>query len=94
MAGTDVLTVYSRPDQEICRQITDDLLLRELLTDPLSYRVTVRDGIVTLRASRKLPPSATRSSVPCGRVVVARQYQGGLTHQPQQGLLTTRRSAR
>lgn len=63
VSRTDVLTVYSRPDQEICRQITGELLLRELLTDPLSYRVTVREGIVTLPASRKLPPSATRSSV-------------------------------
>jgi len=48
VSRTDVLTVYSRPDQEICRQITGDLLLRDFLTDPLSYRVTVQEGIVTL----------------------------------------------
>ena len=102
VSRTDVLTVYSRPDQEICRQITGELLLRELLTDRLSYRVTVREGIVTLRASRKTAAVGheivrahdLRIDYGDDRVVVARQYRGRQTHRRQQGLLTTRRSAR
>jgi len=47
VSRTDVLTVYNRPDQEIYHQITD-VIRQEFRTDPLSYRVTVQDGVVTL----------------------------------------------
>jgi len=47
VSRTDVLTVYNRPDKEICHLITD-VIRQEFRTDPLSYRVTVQDGVVTL----------------------------------------------
>jgi osmotically-inducible protein OsmY len=47
VSRTDVLTVYNRPDKEIYHQITD-VIRQEFRTDPLSYRVTVQDGVVTL----------------------------------------------
>jgi CBS domain-containing protein len=44
----DVLRVYSRPDEEIRRQVTEDLILGTFRCDPASFTVTVKDGIVTV----------------------------------------------
>jgi len=44
VSRTDVLSVFSRPDKEI----THDVMLSRFLTDPLPYRITVKDGVVTL----------------------------------------------
>ena len=48
ISRTDVLSVFSRPDEEIRHQITHDVMLSRFLTDPLSYQITVKDGVVTL----------------------------------------------
>jgi CBS domain-containing protein len=48
VSRTDVLSVFSRPDEEIRHQITHDVMLSRFLTDPLPYRITVKDGVVTL----------------------------------------------
>jgi CBS domain-containing protein len=48
ISRTDVLSVYSRPDEDIRREITGPLLLENFLVDPGTYQVTVKDGIVTL----------------------------------------------
>jgi CBS domain-containing protein len=48
VSRTDVLSVFSRPDEEIRHQITQDVLLDTYLTDPLRFRVTVKDGVVTI----------------------------------------------
>ena len=48
VSRTDVLSVFSRPDGEIRRQITHDVMLSRFLTNPQSYRITVKDGVVTL----------------------------------------------
>jgi CBS domain-containing protein len=48
VSRTDVLSVFSRPDEEIRHQITQDVLLSTYLTDPLRFRVTVKDGVVTI----------------------------------------------
>ena len=48
VSRTDVLSVFSRPDDEIHRQITQDVILSTYLTDPLRFRVTVKDGVVTI----------------------------------------------
>jgi CBS domain-containing protein len=45
---SDVLSVYSRPDAEIRRQVTQDLILGTFLCDPDKFTVTVKDGIVTI----------------------------------------------
>jgi CBS domain-containing protein len=51
ISRTDVLAVFDRPDEEICREITDQVILRELLEDPRQFAVTVRAGVVTVRGA-------------------------------------------
>jgi hypothetical protein len=48
---SDVLSVYNRPDAEIQREITADLILGKLLCDPVKFTVTVKDGIVTIEGT-------------------------------------------
>ena len=48
---TDVLSVYSRPDAAIQRQVTQDLILGTFLCDPYEFTVTVKDGIVTIEGA-------------------------------------------
>jgi CBS-domain-containing membrane protein len=45
---SDVLSVYGRPDADIQREITQDIILGSFLCDPASFTVTVKDGIVTI----------------------------------------------
>jgi CBS domain-containing protein len=48
VARCDVLSVYSRPDSDIQREITEKVLLDTLLVDPVRFTVNVRDGQVTI----------------------------------------------
>jgi CBS domain-containing protein len=48
VSQVDVLGIFSRPDQEIRRDVTDRLLGQGFPMDPERLQVTVRDGIVTL----------------------------------------------
>lgn len=48
---SDVLSVYSRPDADIQREITQDLILCTFLCDPGRFTVTVKDGIVTIEGT-------------------------------------------
>jgi len=48
---SDVLSVFSRPDEDIRREITQDVILDGFFTDPARFAVTVKDGIVTLAGS-------------------------------------------
>jgi CBS domain-containing protein len=48
---SDVLSVYSRPDPDIQREITQDLILCTFLCDPGRFTVTVKDGIVTIEGT-------------------------------------------
>jgi CBS-domain-containing membrane protein len=48
---TDVLSVYGRPDADIHRQITEDLIVGTFGCDPGQFTVTVRDGIATIEGS-------------------------------------------
>ncbi len=52
---SDVLSVYSRPDAEIQREITADLILGKFLCDPAKFTVTVKDGIVTIEGTPETP---------------------------------------
>jgi CBS-domain-containing membrane protein len=45
---SDVLSVFGRPDEDIRREITQDVILDGFFTDPDRLTVTVKDGIVTL----------------------------------------------
>jgi CBS-domain-containing membrane protein len=45
---SDVLSVFSRPDEEIRREITDKIIIRDFRADPALVTVNVTDGVVTL----------------------------------------------
>jgi CBS domain-containing protein len=51
VSRSDVLAVFDRPDAEILAEITDDVILHELLIDPAMFTVSVRDGVVTIQGS-------------------------------------------
>lgn len=48
VSRADLLAVYSRADEEIRKEICDEVVVNELRTDPSMFTVTVHDGIVTL----------------------------------------------
>jgi CBS domain-containing protein len=48
VSRADVLTVFDRKDEEISREIQDQVILYEFLADPKAFTVTVKDGVVTL----------------------------------------------
>ena len=45
---SDLLSVFDRPDEAIRREILDEVIRRDLSTDPAVFTVLVKDGIVTL----------------------------------------------
>ena len=44
----DLLSVFDRPDEDIRREILDQVIRRDLRTDPATFSALVKDGIVTL----------------------------------------------
>jgi len=48
VSRSDVLSVFRRSDEEIRREITQDLIADGFFTDPARLTVTVHNGIVTL----------------------------------------------
>jgi CBS domain-containing protein len=47
----DLLTVFDRSDEDIRREIQDQVIRHELRTDPEAFTVEVKDGIVTLEGA-------------------------------------------
>jgi len=47
----DLLSAFTRPDDEIRREITQDVIADGFFTDPDRLTVTVKDGVVTLAGS-------------------------------------------
>ena len=45
---SDLLSVFDRTDEDIRREIRDQVIQRDLHTDPATFSVVVKDGIVTL----------------------------------------------
>ena len=48
ISRADVLSVFDRPDEQIGKEIYDDVVRNQLQADPTRLTITVRDGIVTL----------------------------------------------
>ena len=48
LGRSDLLSVFSRPDAEIRREVADEVLGRMLLVDPRRVGIAVDDGVVTL----------------------------------------------
>ena len=51
VSRSDVLSVFGRSDEEICREVTQDVIADGFFTDPARFTVTVHDGIVTLEGA-------------------------------------------
>jgi CBS-domain-containing membrane protein len=48
---SDVLSVYRRPDVEIEREVSNDLIFGTFRCDPARFDVTVKAGVLTLRGT-------------------------------------------
>ena len=48
ISRADVLSVFDRPDEDIRREIQDEVIPGEFLADPETIAVAVKDGVVTL----------------------------------------------
>jgi CBS domain-containing protein len=66
VSRADVLSVYSRPDEEIRREILENVILNGFFADPDRFEVTVSNGVVTLGGH---PETASR-----GRDIVAETW--------------------
>ena len=51
ISRSDVLSVFHRTDEEIRREVTQDVIADGFFTDPARFTVTVYDGIVTLEGA-------------------------------------------
>jgi CBS domain-containing protein len=48
VSRADLLAVYDRSDEDILKEITDDIMLNAFLADPQALHATVENGVVTL----------------------------------------------
>jgi CBS-domain-containing membrane protein len=48
VSRADVLSVYSVPDSQMQREVSQDLILGTFLCDPAQFTVTVNEGVVTI----------------------------------------------
>jgi CBS-domain-containing membrane protein len=51
ISRSDVLSVFRRADEEIRREVTQDVIADGFFTDPARFTVTVHEGIVTLEGA-------------------------------------------
>ena len=65
VSRSDVLSVFRRSDEELRREITQDVIADGFFTDPARFTVTVHNGIVTLEGE---PGSAVLGAGIAGRV--------------------------
>ena len=65
VSRSDVLSVFQRSDEEIRREVTQDVIADGFFTDPARFTVTVHNGIVTLEGA---PGSAVLGTAIAGQV--------------------------
>jgi CBS domain-containing protein len=65
VSRSDVLSVFRRSDEEIRREVTEDVIADGFFTDPARFTVTVHNGIVTLEGA---PGSAVLGAGIAGQV--------------------------
>ena len=51
VSRSDVLSVFRRSDEEVRREVTQDVIADGIFTDPARFTVTVHNGIVTLEGA-------------------------------------------
>ena len=66
VSRSDVLSVYSRPDEDIRAEILENVILNGLFADPDRFTITVSSGIVTIEGR---PETTAR-----GREIVAEAW--------------------
>jgi len=65
VSRSDVLSVFQRSDEEIRREVTQDVIADGFFTDPGRFTVTVHNGIVTLEGA---PGSTVLGAAIAGQV--------------------------
>jgi len=55
ISRTDVLAIFDRSGQDIRKEIITDVMQNEFLIDPKKYKLTVKDGVVTLSGVPETP---------------------------------------
>jgi CBS domain-containing protein len=70
VSRSDVLSVYSKPDERIRDEVADDLSRGTFAFDPGAFTVTVKDGIVTIEGT----PETTQAGH--GIIDAARHAEG------------------
>jgi len=65
VSRSDVLSIFRRSDEEIRREITQDVIADGFFTDPARFTVTVHNGIVTLEGE---PGSAVLGAGIAGQI--------------------------
>jgi CBS-domain-containing membrane protein len=64
ISRADLLKVFSRPDEDLRREILDQVLMGQFALDPSRFLITVHDGVVTLEGrveQRSLLPWVVRA---------------------------------
>jgi CBS domain-containing protein len=64
VSRSDLLAGFLRPDEEIRREVEEDLIRHDLLMSPARFHVSVRDGVVVLQGTcerRSLIPILVRA---------------------------------
>ena len=65
--GVDVLSVYRRPDQEIRREILENVILNEFFADPDRFEVIVSSGELACITPAPPVPAPRDSRLACYR---------------------------
>jgi CBS domain-containing protein len=71
VSRSDVLSVFDRSDEEIRREVTQDVIADGFFTDPARFTVTVHNGVVTLAG-------APGSAVLCASIVAQVEHLEGV----------------
>lgn len=82
VSRTDLLKVFLREDEEIAREVREDVIRRTLWIDPDTIRVVVRDGVVTIEGQverRSLIPVLDRLVLSTEGVIAFQSHVGFLT---------------
>lgn len=72
VSRTDLLKVFLRDDEEIAREVREDVIHRMLWIDPDTIRIVVRDGVVTMEGqleNRSMRSDLERLVLSCEGVV-------------------------
>jgi CBS-domain-containing membrane protein len=51
VSRSDLLAAFLRPDEEIRREVEEDLIRRDLVMSPARFHISVRDGVVVLQGT-------------------------------------------